>query len=310
MIKGFTWFLLFALSTPAFGEVAGTTMTGSYFNTTCGDYLLDTGEACDSGGVDAKLCDANCTTAVCGDSYVNSAAGEQCESGECCDTGTCLFKSAATVCRAAQDGCDPPEYCSGSSTTCPANTDPCHDTCETCTGSTCSDRILTDQVADATWSSGTTGCSGAANDVAFSNSGNVATDNGSYANVSLRNSLPLSGCVGIRDTNTLYNTCDVKTVVVRVQAQQGDPISNQFYLDEVCVGTQSGSSPMANTTCNGTDGALAEDVDTEFSRTLSSLSATNFAGTIAVGASLKGAGLDAHPGYIDFFEMDVTLGEP
>jgi hypothetical protein len=47
---------------------------------TCGNGVVDSGEQCDSGGVDTATCNSNCTKAMCGDGYLNMAAGEQCES--------------------------------------------------------------------------------------------------------------------------------------------------------------------------------------------------------------------------------------
>jgi len=48
----------------------------------CGDGLLNTaaGEECDTGGPSA-LCDADCSAAWCGDGTANSAAGEECDPG-------------------------------------------------------------------------------------------------------------------------------------------------------------------------------------------------------------------------------------
>jgi hypothetical protein len=55
----------------------------------CGDGYLNTaaGEACDDGG-DSPDCNADCSPARCGDGYVNAAAGEACDSGGE-DTATC-----------------------------------------------------------------------------------------------------------------------------------------------------------------------------------------------------------------------------
>lgn len=46
----------------------------------CGNGVVDSGETCDS-NVDTAQCNASlCTAPACGDNYVNTAAGEQCES--------------------------------------------------------------------------------------------------------------------------------------------------------------------------------------------------------------------------------------
>jgi cysteine-rich repeat protein len=50
-------------------------------NATCGDGLVYAGvESCDTGGTDTVECNGgNCTFSMCGDGYVNMAAGEQCD---------------------------------------------------------------------------------------------------------------------------------------------------------------------------------------------------------------------------------------
>lgn len=47
----------------------------------CSNRVVDVNEECDSGGVDTKGCNFNCTFVRCGDKYVNSAAGEKCDDG-------------------------------------------------------------------------------------------------------------------------------------------------------------------------------------------------------------------------------------
>lgn len=63
---------------------------------TCGDGHVRTAtdtsypksEACDSKGVDVVDCDFDCTRPACGDSHLNTEAGEQCDRGSpCTDTG-------------------------------------------------------------------------------------------------------------------------------------------------------------------------------------------------------------------------------
>jgi hypothetical protein len=46
----------------------------------CGNGLPEPGEQCDTGGQSAN-CDADCTSASCGDGVVNTARGEQCDDG-------------------------------------------------------------------------------------------------------------------------------------------------------------------------------------------------------------------------------------
>ncbi|MCH9687732.1 MAG: hypothetical protein K0V04_40255 [Deltaproteobacteria bacterium] len=48
----------------------------------CGNAVIEDGEDCDPGGaVDTPLCDADCSLAVCGDTYVNGMANEGCDDG-------------------------------------------------------------------------------------------------------------------------------------------------------------------------------------------------------------------------------------
>ena len=60
--------------------------------------------------------------AYCGDGIVEPLSGEQCDvpGGTFCCIG-CVFQPTTTPCRAAAGVCDTAEFCSGSSTTCPAN---------------------------------------------------------------------------------------------------------------------------------------------------------------------------------------------
>src|SRR5207344_2682647 len=55
----------------------------------CGNSIVDQGEACDSGGVNTATCDANCTAVSCGDGTFNPAAGEACDDGNAVDNDGC-----------------------------------------------------------------------------------------------------------------------------------------------------------------------------------------------------------------------------
>lgn len=60
---------------------------------------------------------------VCGDG--NAEPGEQCDDGnlddgDCCSS-SCRFEATGTLCRAAAGSCDPAEFCTGASGTCPAD---------------------------------------------------------------------------------------------------------------------------------------------------------------------------------------------
>ncbi len=95
---------------------------------TCGNGVLDAGEACDNGvnnGVCPKTCSATCTLntcGTCGNGILDS--GEACDpgiSGSSCCTASCTFKPALTICRDDADVCDAVEYCSGNAAACPSD---------------------------------------------------------------------------------------------------------------------------------------------------------------------------------------------
>jgi cysteine-rich repeat protein len=55
---------------------------------TCGNGIVEYGEACDTGGMTAE-CNGNCTQPVCGDGIVNPYAGEECDDGNTDDGDGC-----------------------------------------------------------------------------------------------------------------------------------------------------------------------------------------------------------------------------
>ena len=69
----------------------------------CGNGELDPGEECDSAGETAS-CDEDCTLALCGDGYLNSAAGEECDDGNTIGgdgcTGLCETEQTITLSQA------------------------------------------------------------------------------------------------------------------------------------------------------------------------------------------------------------------
>lgn len=60
--------------------------------------------------------------AVCGNGKVEGT--EQCDGGLCCKND-CTFYRSTMICRDSTAACDPAEYCTGSSRTCPADIDNC-----------------------------------------------------------------------------------------------------------------------------------------------------------------------------------------
>lgn len=70
------------------------------FATSCGNGSVDAAfEACDSSGVATATCNADCTTPVCGDGFVNTVAGELCD-----DVGESLICNADCTPAVCGDG--------------------------------------------------------------------------------------------------------------------------------------------------------------------------------------------------------------
>ena len=87
------------------GSSTGTSTTGT--STTgpapsCGDGVVDVGEACDGGG-ESKDCNADCTAAACGDGKLNPSAGETCE-GQAPANASC--EACDVACLATFDDCN------------------------------------------------------------------------------------------------------------------------------------------------------------------------------------------------------------
>ncbi|XP_040923423.1 disintegrin and metalloproteinase domain-containing protein 8 [Toxotes jaculatrix] len=79
----------------------------------CGNALLDPGEECDCGT------EGECKNPCCDPSTCRLTEGSQCAHGPCCDS--CQFKPSGSVCRKSAGDCDLPEYCTGLSEDCPAD---------------------------------------------------------------------------------------------------------------------------------------------------------------------------------------------
>jgi hypothetical protein len=61
------------------------------FLPSCGDGVVQAGEDCDTRG-ESATCNADCTSALCGDGVVNAAAGEACDTVQASDTCTAACK--------------------------------------------------------------------------------------------------------------------------------------------------------------------------------------------------------------------------
>jgi len=95
-------------------------------------------------GTCQKCVNNNCVYQSASEDLKNECQSGDCTSGFCNGTGTCDLSPATTVCRPSTDVCDVEEKCTGSSTTCPADTKaplstPCDDgqfcTVDHCDGS-------------------------------------------------------------------------------------------------------------------------------------------------------------------------------
>ncbi|XP_060043124.1 disintegrin and metalloproteinase domain-containing protein 33 isoform X2 [Erinaceus europaeus] len=80
----------------------------------CGNGFVEEGEDCDC-GAGQECWDPCCVARNC-----SLRAGAQCSGGDCC--ARCQLKPAGAPCRQAEGDCDLPEFCTGASPHCPADT--------------------------------------------------------------------------------------------------------------------------------------------------------------------------------------------
>lgn len=85
-----------------------------YGGPVCGDGIVGGDEECDCGT--AQECTAK-ENACCDHVNCKLRAHAQCADGPCCER--CRFKKSRTVCRETVNECDIPEFCTGSSGSCP-----------------------------------------------------------------------------------------------------------------------------------------------------------------------------------------------
>jgi len=96
-------------------RVSGTRVDIGADELTCGNAVLEAGEACDDGNpVEGDGCDSNCTVTGCGNRIVTGA--EQCDDGgtaggDCC-SGACQFEAGGSLCDDA-DACTNADACDG-----------------------------------------------------------------------------------------------------------------------------------------------------------------------------------------------------
>jgi cysteine-rich repeat protein len=93
----------------------------------CGDSVVDLGETCDAGEA-TSTCDTDCTAPSCGDGLVNTASGEECDSGD--DNSDSEVDGCRTTCLSASCGdgiVDTGEDCDDGNS---VDTDTCTSSCK------------------------------------------------------------------------------------------------------------------------------------------------------------------------------------
>lgn len=97
------------------------TVQGERVADTCGNGVLDAGEACDAGPLGDACCSEVCVPRPAGTSCPSD--GGNCATHACDGAGACAHTPVpiGTVCRLAADACDQVEVCDGIATACPAD---------------------------------------------------------------------------------------------------------------------------------------------------------------------------------------------
>jgi len=108
----------------------------------CGNEIVEMGEECDCGNVD------DCTSLCCNPATCKLRSGAKCDNGPCCSK--CNFVESGVECRSSDNECQLPEYCTGTSASCPANLykedgTPCQDN-QLCSGGVCMTHDLQCQI--------------------------------------------------------------------------------------------------------------------------------------------------------------------
>lgn len=117
----------------------------------CGDGLVVGAEICDDGGA-SPTCNADCTSALCGDGAINVAGGEECDDGG--ETATCDADCTNVVCGDGTHNVAASEECDDGGESAACDTD--------CTPSMCGDDLLNATAGEACDDGNTTsddGCS-------------------------------------------------------------------------------------------------------------------------------------------------------
>jgi hypothetical protein len=201
----------------------------------CGDGVRQSSEACDDAG-ETATCDADCTTALCGDAVTNATAGEMCDTGG--QSGECDADCTLVACGDGMVNASAGEICddAGESATCD----------EDCTPVTCGDGI-----ANAT--AGETCDAGAESAFCDIDCTMVACGDG-MTNVTAGESCDTSGESSICDADCSLVSCGDGTVTVTA-GEACDAGGESVDCDRDCSAAQCGDGVINVTAGEACDGA-------------------------------------------------------